>query len=150
MPLPDGGRAECAAWLRVVLTPGVGPASARDLLAAFGLPEDVLAAGSQARAKVVGEPLARAIGAPDPHRDLAVEATLDWASADEHHLLTLADPRYPRLLLQIGDPPPLLYLVGRPEVLSQPTLAVVGSRSASDTGTETAEAFSAALAAMLG
>ncbi|MCL4748203.1 MAG: DNA-processing protein DprA, partial [Burkholderiaceae bacterium] len=147
MPLPEGGRAECAAWLRVVLTPGAGPASARDLLAAFGLPEDVLAASTQARAKVVGEPLARAIGASDPQRELAIEASLEWARADEHHLLTLADPCYPPLLLQIGDPPPLLYLVGSPEAMSLPALAIVGSRSATAAGTETAEAFSAALAA---
>ncbi len=146
MPLPEGARAERAAWLRLALTPGVGPATARDLLAAFGLPEDVLAAGSEARARVVGAPLARAIASADAERERAIEATLAWAEANEHHLVTLADPLYPKLLLQIGDPPPLLYVVGSPQVLSQPALAMVGSRSATSSGAETAEAFAAALA----
>lgn len=147
MPLPEGARVERAAWLRLVLTPGVGPAAARDLLAAFGLPEEVLAAGSEARARVVGAPLARAIAARDPERERAIDAALEWASAGHHHLVSLADPLYPKPLLQIGDPPPLLYVAGDPGVLSLPALAMVGSRSASATGAETAEAFAAALAA---
>lgn len=147
MPLPEGARVERAAWLRLALTPGIGPAATRDLLAAFGLPEEVLAAGSEARARVVGAPLARAIAARDPERERAIEAALEWASAEHHHLVSLADPLYPKPLLQIGDPPPLLYVAGDPRVLSLPALAMVGSRSASATGAETAEAFAAALAA---
>ena len=147
MPLPEGARVERAAWLRLVLTPGIGPAATRDLLAAFGLPEEVLAAGSEARARVVGAPLARAIAARDPERERAIDAALEWASAGHHHLVSLADPLYPKPLLQIGDPPPLLYVAGDPGVLSLPALAMVGSRSASATGAETAEAFAAALAA---
>ena len=146
MPLPETGRAERAAWLRLVLTPGVGPAAVRNLLAAFGLPEDVIAAGVAALARVVGEPLAIAIAASDPQRDRAIDATLEWASAPANHLLSLADPGYPQRLLQIGDPPPLLFVSGEPRALSRPTLAIVGSRSATRSGTETAEAFAAALA----
>ena len=145
MPLPEAGRAERAAWLRLALTTGVGLASARDLLSVFGLPEDVLAAGRPALARVVGEKLAAALAGPDERRDAAVERALDWAQAPEHHLLSLADPQYPRGLLQIGDPPPLLFVAGEPALLERPALAIVGSRSASRGGLETAEAFARAL-----
>ena len=146
MPLPETGRAESAAWLRLLLTPGVGPASARDLLQVFGLPEDVLGAGRAALAKAVGERLANAIAAGDPEREAAVEHALDWAQAPENHLLSIADAGYPAALLQIGDPPPLLFVRGDPRVLARPTLAIVGSRSATHGGLEIAKAFSTALA----
>ena len=48
MPLSQAGRAERAAWLQLALTPGVGPLAARDLLEAFGLPEQVLGASRSA------------------------------------------------------------------------------------------------------
>ena len=145
MPLSQTGRAERAAWLRLALTPGIGPAAVRDLLSVFGLPEDVIASGRAALARVVGDRLAAALLARDEGRDDAVARALDWAQAPDHHLLSLADPAYPARLLQIGDPPPLLYLAGDPAVLARPALAVVGSRSPTRGGLETAEAFAAAL-----
>ena len=45
MPLSAEAREERAVWLRLVLTPGIGPAAVRRLLEAFGLPEDIFAAG---------------------------------------------------------------------------------------------------------
>ena len=47
-------------------------------------------------------------------------------------IVTLADDAYPRALLEIADPPALLYACGRLELLAHPALAVVGSRNASD------------------
>ena len=145
MPLPEAARAERAAWLRLALTPGVGPAAVRDLLSVFGLPEDVLASGRPALGRVVGEKLAAALAGPDERRDGEVEHALEWAREPQHHLLSLADAAYPARLLQIGDPPPLLFVAGDPSVLQRPTLAIVGSRSASRGGLETAEAFARAL-----
>jgi DNA processing protein len=60
-------------------------------------------------------------------------------------LLTLLDPAYPDCLSHIPDPPPLLYLKGRPELLAGPALAVVGSRNATLQGKANAEVFSQAL-----
>jgi len=146
MPLPETARAERAAWLRLLFTPGVGPATARDLLRAFGLPEDVLAAGRPALARAAGERLAAAIAGDDPARDAAVERALQWAQAPDHHLITLGDPAYPARLLEIGDPPPILFVSGSPRLLGRASLAIVGSRSATRAGLETAQAFAAALA----
>src|SRR5690606_30583779 len=63
-----------------------------------------------------------------------------------HHLLTLADPAYPRTLLDIHDPPLLLYVNGDPAFLSRPSIAIVGARSASAGGMDNARAFARHLA----
>jgi DNA processing protein len=46
----------------------------------------------------------------------------------------------------MADPPPLLYAIGRIDLLAQPALAIVGSRSATQQGAATAESFAAGLA----
>lgn len=74
-----------------------------------------------------------------------LEPALDWLSRPGNHLVTLADAYYPRRLLEIPDPPPLLYCKGKPELLNRPAIAVVGSRNATPQGEKTAEAFSEAL-----
>jgi DNA processing protein len=139
---------ESRAWLRLGLTPGIGPATARALLAAFGLPDAIFAAGVPQLLRVVGEPLARTIAAPPPAAEAeAIEAALAWLAADgRHRLLTLADDGYPRGLLTMVDPPPLLFAVGRLDLLAQPALAIVGSRRATQQGVATAESFAAGLA----
>ena len=56
--------AELGAWLRLTLTPGVGNATARKLLAAFGLPQQVFSAPDRALIDLVGPRLARALRTP--------------------------------------------------------------------------------------
>lgn len=146
MPLSAEAREERAFWLRLVLTPGIGPAAARRLLEAFGLPEDIFAAGRAKLAAALGGDRARALLARDDAREAQVAASLRWAEGERHHLLTLADPGYPQRLLGIGDPPPLLFVRGQPEALSAPTLAIVGSRQATGAGLGHARAFAHALA----
>jgi DNA processing protein len=60
-------------------------------------------------------------------------------------VLTLADSRYP-LLLEIPDPPVLLYVAGDASLLRSPALAVVGSRNATPQGLKNAQGFSRASA----
>jgi DNA processing protein len=74
-----------------------------------------------------------------------VARSLEWASLPGHAIITLADEAYPRALLEIGDPPALLYAAGRSELLSCPALAIVGSRNASVQGERNAESFARAL-----
>jgi len=69
-----------------------------------------------------------------------------WGEAPQQHLLTLADAEYPQALLQIADPPTLLYVRGRLDLLNEPALAVVGSRNPTPQGVSNAERFAAALA----
>lgn len=48
--------------------------------------------------------------------------------------LTFADPHYPSLLKELPDPPPVLYVLGRQELLGMESVAIVGSRAATTYG----------------
>jgi DNA processing protein len=116
------------------------------LLAVFGLPSNILAAGFTALRKVAPERVAQALSsAPTPAIEAQIEKTLDWLALPGNHVLTLADDDYPASLLDIADPPILLYVKGRRELLSRPSLAVVGSRNATTQGVVNAEKFSEVL-----
>ena len=67
------------------------------------------------------------------------------AAACGAQTLAITDERYPPLLRTIHDPPPVLYVLGEPSVLSEAHLAVVGSRRASAAGLRAAEALSGQL-----
>lgn len=138
---------DLASWLRLMQIPGVGPDTARRLLTAFGLPENILGAGFSALQKVVPERIAHDIvDAPSAQDQQQIERALQWATQSGNRILTLADADYPPALLDISDPPILLYVKGRLDLLSQTSLAVVGSRNATTQGISNAEKFSEALA----
>ncbi len=143
-PPPDP--AAVAGWIRLEQTPGAGGATVRQLLAEFGSPQRIFNAGYQALKARIPAPLARALCEP-PSDAIArqVELTMEWLQAPGNSLLTLLDPAYPAALAQIPDPPALLYLKGRPELLAAPALAVVGSRNATLQGKANAEVFAQAL-----
>src|SRR5690606_6385595 len=118
-------------WLRLSLEPGLGPAQARSLLRSFGLPEQIYDQGLAALAAVVGQELASQLkGGPAAQLAAAIDTACEWASQPGNHLLTLADSAYPPALLQTHDPPLVLYVVGNIGLLSQPSIAIVGARSA--------------------
>lgn len=137
--------AELAAWIKLSLVPGLGGQSLRRLLAAFGMPQQVLAAGRAALARIVSVEIAgRILSDLDSP---AVDAALEWVAVEGHAVLTLADGDYPRPLLEIPDPPALLYLRGRRELIARPGLAVVGSRNATPQGVSNAEQFARSFSA---
>ena len=135
--------AELVDWLRLTLTPGVGPAAARTLLAAFGSPEAVLNAGAPLLRQRVAREIADAVVAGPP-KDV-VEIACRWAETPGNHILTLGDTAYPRPLLETADPPVLLYAKGHLELLDNNAIAVVGSRNATPQGMATARNFSRSL-----
>jgi DNA processing protein len=124
-------------WLQLTLTPGLGAAAIRGLLQQFGLPENVLAARRAELARYAGEEALRALDSDTVAR--SVERALEWLEVPGHSVVTLSDAEYPRLLLEIADPPPLLYCRGRVDLLNRPSLAVVGSRNATAQGASSAE-----------
>ena len=138
--MPDPG---LASWLKLSLTPGLGASTVRSLLAQFGLPDAVLA---RKRAELAPLIPAAALDALESQRvtDMVARA-LEWASGTDHWIVTLADQTYPRALLEIPDPPPLLYAHGNVALLQHPALAVVGSRNASAQGESNAAQFARAL-----
>ena len=137
---------ELSAWVRLEQTPGIGPVVARRLLAEFGLPENIFAASYSSLQKCVPERLAQALTAPATEAlQTIVVKTLEWAAQPGNHLLTLADEGYPPALLDISDPPLILFAKGRAELLFAPSLAIVGSRNATAQGSANAENFAKAL-----
>ncbi|MDO9404118.1 MAG: DNA-processing protein DprA [Polaromonas sp.] len=146
-------RDELEAWLRLVLTPGLGPASARHLLAAFGSAQAVFAQPAQVLADIGTDRLSAALVKPPPALAAQLQATLDWlAAGDDRRVATLGDAHYPADLLNIEDPPLMLYELGtlasRPHALSDVPpvcLAIVGSRNPTPQGAVNARQFARAL-----
>lgn len=136
-------RDSLAAWLRLTLIPGLGGETQRKLLAAFGLPEAIFAAGRLAARSAAGE---RADRLFDHDATAAVEHALAWAGQPGQTILTLGDDDYPPALLEIADPPTVLYVRGNPALLRRRGIAVVGSRNATPQGIQNAESFARHLA----
>jgi DNA processing protein len=132
-----------AGWLRLTLVSGVGGQSQRRLLKEFGLPDNVFQASSAALQRIVSPAIAERLLGEDVSAQ--IDAALAWAAQPGNCLVTLADAAYPRRLLQTEDPPTLLYVKGRIELLNRPCVAVVGSRNCTPQGAANAEKFSCAL-----
>jgi DNA processing protein len=93
-------------------------------------------------------------GIPDPARAYLRSAAGSpsgveraWIQSPHHHLVTFTDPRYPASLRGLERRPIALYVAGRPEVLNDPQLSIVGSRNPTPAGRDTAFAFAESLAA---
>ena len=146
---------ELRAWLRLILTPKLGPASARTLLAALGSPQAVFEAGPAAWAELLPSRERKGLADEPEGLDAHVQATWDWlraapedaGNAGERAALTLADPRYPTALLQAADPPLVLFAQGRLALLQAPAVAIVGSRHPTEQGRDNAKAFAQAFSA---
>lgn len=130
-------------WLRLTLTPGVGPRTARLLLQAFGSPEAAVSASTAALERVVPRAVAAAIVTAS--LDDAIATSRSWSEQTGNHVITLADESYPPALLEIPDPPVVLFAKGRPELLRSTSVAIVGSRNATPQGIATAREFAQAL-----
>ena len=130
-------------WVDLSLVDGLGPSGYRALLAAIGEPVHVLNASARELRSVVNEKLVQQILQTD--RQQPSQQAVLWSQHPNHSILTLADEDYPQQLLEIPDPPPLLYIRGDPHLLKRNSIAVVGSRSATQQGMANAEQFSRAL-----
>lgn len=169
-------RDELAAWLRLTLTPGVGNISARKLLAAFGLPQAIFEQPTAALKQVVNSTQVQALRAAPEELAALIELTWVWlqqspANGPPRRMATLGDPLYPQALLNLDDPPLVLYLVGNATykqntplaltnkgpiatvdiashqtVDTQSSLAIVGSRNPTPQGAANARLFAKSFA----
>lgn len=152
-------RAELQAWLRLTLSPGVGNETARRLLATFGSAQAIFEQDSAALLTLGLGKRAAAIRAQPPGLAALLETTLDWlGAADNRKIVTLGDAGYPASLLDIEDPPLMLYMMGSLARRAQPAiesianlppvqLAIVGSRNPTPQGEINARQFAKAFAA---
>lgn len=131
------------AWLTLSLIRGLGGEGARHLLREFGSPEAVLAAPVSSLKLFVKPEAASAV--TKGITDEVLAATLVWLEDSQNHIVTLGDRDYPQSLLNIADPPLLLYVKGRLDLLNRTAIAIVGSRHATPQGINNAEEFANAL-----
>ena len=131
-----------ALWIAFRDVPGLNRVAARVLVEAFGHPEAIFRRTFSELNAICGEDPASAI-ARGPRLGPA-RAELARTRALGLSVLPQGDPAFPPRLLEISDPPLLLYVLGRLPDL--PTVSIVGSRRATPRGREAARGFAAALA----
>ncbi len=139
-------RSELAAWLQLLETPGLGLESARRMLAGLGSPQAVIGATALIRRQFVAAGPAQALGEPSAELLGLIDRTWAWLQGGARRdVLVLGDADYPPALLQTADPPLLLYLIGRRELLTAECLAIVGSRRPTPQGRDNAHDLALAL-----
>jgi len=142
-PAPD----ELAAWLRLTSSSAVTPTQWRAALAALGDPRAVLDTPSSQLTPLIGRDAARALRAdPDEALLATIEASTRWCALAGHHCITLGDEHYPANLLEIPDPPGLLFASGDITLLRRAWLALLTARPGSREGLLNARQFAHALA----
>jgi DNA processing protein len=130
-------------WIALNQINGLGNAGICHLLAKFGSPEAIFSAKISQLREIVDDEIAQKI-----NKGVDVEAiapTLNWLKKDNAHVVTLADETYPKQLLEISNPPAVLYAIGNLHWLNHPAIAMVGSRSATPQGEKNAEDFAQSL-----
>jgi DNA processing protein len=133
-------------WLALTLTPGLGAMRARRLVEHFGNADGVLRASlTELEAAGLLAVSAQSLGT-GKSLELA-QQELARANAGGIKVLALDDPAYPPHLKEIYDPPLVLYVRGNAETLSQPGIAVIGTRHPTPYGTGMAERLACDLAA---
>ena len=119
--------------MRLSRTEGVGPVTFFALLRRFGS-----AAAALDALPLLSRPLT-----PVGRRE--AEAELAWIERLGGRLLCWGEPLYPAMLAAVEDAPPVVTLLGRPELLATPIVAVVGARNASANGRRLARELAAGL-----
>ena len=154
--------AELKAWLRLTLCPGVGNGTARKLLATFGSVQAIFEQSAATLKELGSVKLSNAIALQPPSLDELLKTTQDWlAAGNDRHIAVLGDARYPLELLNIEDPPLMLYMLGALANTAQAAtnlvatsvtsftqgqllLAIVGSRNPTPQGEVSARQFAKA------
>lgn len=142
---------ELRAWLRLSMTDGIGNDAARQLLACFGSPQAVFEQTETALCQVVTPKQAHALMTAPNELPVQCVRTHQWLmhqpDTHSHALWTLGDAHYPTELLQLADPPLMIYVAGQTERTLGNAVAIVGSRNPTPQGAQTAEQFGEALSA---
>jgi DNA processing protein len=126
-------------WLRLIRSDNIGPHTFRELINHFGGAGEALKALPELNRRGGGRAI-RIFSRDDAAREFAA------IKAHGAALIALGEGLYPTRLAAIDDPPPLLIVRGKLDILTQPMIAVVGSRNASAAGIKFAERIARDLA----
>jgi DNA protecting protein DprA len=147
--MPDGGARrqgialtdrQRIAWLRLIRSDNVGPATFRDLINHFGSAETALSVLPELSSRGGASRAIRIASVGDAERELETARRLGA------RFIGIGEADYPPALRQIDGAPPLLAVKGHPPVAIQPSVGIVGSRNASISGAK----FAAMIARDLG
>jgi len=134
-------------WLALALTPGLACRLSARLLRKFGSPEGIFRASlADLEACHIPSAAARAVVKKEAFKRAEKELA-GIRQITDCRLLNWSEPEYSQTLLQIYDPPVLLYLRGDPQILNSPSLSIVGTRRPTLYGTQMAERLGRDLAA---
>jgi DNA processing protein len=134
-------------WLALALTPGLASRLSARLLKKFGSPDEVFRAPlTGLEACNLPASVAQAVFKKQSFKRAEKELALT-RNIDRCRLVNWSEPEYPQTLLQIYDPPVLLYVRGDAEVLNRPSISIVGTRRPTLYGTQMAERLGREVAA---
>ncbi|MDX3929037.1 MAG: DNA-processing protein DprA [Shinella sp.] len=128
------------AWLRLIRSDNVGPATFRDLINHFGTAEAALEMLPELSRRGGSTRAIRVASRADAERELEIAARNNAA------FVGIGEPDYPPLLRRIDGAPPLLAIKGNAGIATEPAVGMVGSRNASISGAK----FAAMLARAVG
>ncbi len=135
--------------LRLHRVTGIGPKTFQKLRGYFGSVSQIIDAAKQASHDELRQAGVsnRAINHLRKLDDISIREDLTWLEAsDQHHILSIDDPRYPHLLKETATAPILLFVNGNINILYDPQIAIVGSRSPTQSGRDLAYDFAKHLA----
>lgn len=133
-------------WLALTLTPGIAARLSARLLRRFGSPNAVFAARlTELEACELPAAAAQAIVRKEAFRR-AEKELVKLRGIPDCRLINWTEPEYPQTLLQIYDPPVLLYARGNAQILNLPAISIVGTRKPTLYGTQMAERLGRELA----
>ena len=132
-------------WLAFLRAPGLSAAKRRAMFDTLGSIEAVInITGPQVLALRVSGESVTALKRPAQRM---LELDMAWLNSGQRALITIGDPRYPSLLARAPDAPVALFVEGSIERLALPTIAIVGSRGATNQGSDFAAALASAFSA---
>ena len=133
-------------WLAFLRAPGLSAAKRRAMFDTLGSIEAVInITGPQALALRVSSESITALKRPAQRM---LDQDLVWLSSGPRCLIAIGDPRYPALLARAPDAPVAIFVEGSIERLALPTIAIVGSRGATNQGSDFAAALASAFSAV--
>ncbi len=133
-------------WLALALTPGMGPTRCARAVDRLGGAAERLFESSLTELEALGMPAHSAQFVQDGKARAAAEKEAAALHAAGAGFLTRGDPDYPARLLEIFDPPVVLWVRGNVAMLDRPGIAVVGTRSPTPYGAGMAEILTRDLA----
>jgi DNA processing protein len=122
--------------LRLIRTQNVGPVTFRQLLERYGSASVALKALPDLSRRGGRRAALKPCSASVAQREVD-----EMQSLGGSHLI-YGDPGFPGALAAISDAPPVLCILGSPDLLNRPIIAIVGARNASTNGRRFAERLS--------